>query len=127
MPLSKDKKTVAIDFDGVIHRYSKGWYDGTAYDDAMPGAISAIKKLMEEYTVYVFTTRDLAQVQDWFGRYGQQIPTQIIKPEEKYWTTRGVLGLANHKVIAYVWVDDRALRFTGDWADTMRQLRSILR
>ena len=38
--------TIAIDFDGVIHQYSKGFQGlDNAYDPPMPGAISSLQKL----------------------------------------------------------------------------------
>ena len=44
----KELKNMAIDFDGVIHNFDKGWYDGTCYGDPLPGSIEAIKKLSKE-------------------------------------------------------------------------------
>ena len=32
---------IAIDFDGVIHTFDKGWNDGTCYGDPIPGSIEA--------------------------------------------------------------------------------------
>ena len=32
----KEGHAVAFDFDGVIHRYSKGWQDGSIYDEPFP-------------------------------------------------------------------------------------------
>jgi hypothetical protein len=125
MPLDK-RQTIAIDFDGVIHAYTKGWHDGTAYDPPMKDAIKYIKMLMEEFTVYVFSTRDPAQIQDWFGRYGEQIPTQIIDSEQTFWATVGVLGIARHKVVAYVWLDDRALRFEGKWERAYMSIKNLI-
>ena len=39
-----DLKNIAIDFDGVIHNFDKGWYDGTCYGEPLPGSLEAIKK-----------------------------------------------------------------------------------
>ena len=39
-------KSQAVDFDGVIHKYSKGWVGGAIYDKPMPGAL----EIMEELT-----------------------------------------------------------------------------
>ena len=48
---------IAIDFDGVIHGNSKGFYDGTVYDKPIPGAIEAIKFLSKKYTIVIFTAK----------------------------------------------------------------------
>lgn len=124
--MAKDRQTIALDFDGVIHKYSKGWHDGSAYDPPMDGAIEHIKKLMEQYTVYVFSTREPVQIQDWFGRYGEQIPTQIIPADQQFWVTPNVLGIARHKVVAFVWVDDRALRYEGNWDKTYTSITALI-
>jgi len=33
--MRNERKTICFDFDGVIHRYSKGWQEGKAYDPPM--------------------------------------------------------------------------------------------
>lgn len=48
--------TVAVDFDGVIHTYRKGWHDGTIYDEPIPGAFDALQALMRDHAVFVHTT-----------------------------------------------------------------------
>lgn len=84
-----------IDFDGVIHRYSKGWHDGTAYDPPMPGAQGAINVLMQQgREVVVFSTRDADQIHEWLRKWG-------FPP----------LRVTNVKEPAQFILDDRALRF----------------
>ena len=56
--------TVAVDFDGVIHDYKRGWQDGSIYGEFMPGAIRGLSLLMSSYAVFVHTTRNAGQKSD---------------------------------------------------------------
>jgi phosphoglycolate phosphatase-like HAD superfamily hydrolase len=97
--------TVLVDFDGVIHKYSKGWQDGTAYDEPMDGAKEALEKLTNDgYKVVIFSTRDSGQIYEWLRKY--QFP--------RYRVT-------NVKEPAVALIDDRAIRFTS-WHDATDQL-----
>lgn len=62
--------TLAVDFDGVIHAYSRGWQDGSIYDDPMPGAIEGLRALQRSYAVFIHTTRDPEQVLPWLSAHG---------------------------------------------------------
>jgi len=39
--------TVAIDFDGVLHRYSEGWKDGQIYDEPVEGSREALQAMKD--------------------------------------------------------------------------------
>jgi len=59
-------RTIAIDFDGVIHKYSKGWQDGEIYDSPVEGAIKAINQLLfDGYSVFIFSTRTPKVIKKW--------------------------------------------------------------
>jgi hypothetical protein len=89
------KKTILVDFDGVIHRYSKGWHDGTAYDEPMEGAFEALKGLEKDWRVVIFSTRESGQIATWLGEKGYPNPLEI----------------TNVKLPATAIIDDRAIRF----------------
>lgn len=38
--------TIAFDFDGVIHKYRKGWQDGSVYDSLNFNILCMIKELL---------------------------------------------------------------------------------
>ena len=111
-------KTIAIDFDGVIHQYSKGYADGTAYDFPVDGAFNAIKQLMKwGFAVYIFSTRNEQQIQDWFAIHHFGVTTQIIQ-DQVFWETPDVLGISKRKIPAIAYIDDRGIRFTN-WKDIL--------
>lgn len=96
------KPTLLVDFDGVIHHYSKGWHDGTAYDGPMPGALEALMALTERgYEVVIFSTRDAQQIRDWFLKH--RFP---------------IFRVTNVKEPALAIIDDRAIEFRS-WEQTL--------
>jgi len=102
------KNTIAIDFDGVIHRYSKRWQGmGNAYDPPMEGVVDAIKRLKEEgYRLVVFSSRSVPVIEEWLKKYDL----------DSYFAE-----ITNTKVPAKVYIDDRAYHFTN-WDKTMEDL-----
>lgn len=97
--MAETLKTLAIDFDGVLHKYSRGWLDGSIYDPPMAGAVEAIKVLEKKYNLVVFTSRqNLAEVEEWLEHHFNGW-----KPE-----------VTNRKPIAFRYIDDRGIKFT-DW------------
>jgi len=101
------KKTICIDFDGVIHRYSKGWMEGKIYDEPVDGAIEAIKLLQKDFEIVVLTARSSlgekrnVLIRKWLKSHGLDVKITNIKPP----------------AIAYL--DDRAIRFQGNWQDML--------
>jgi hypothetical protein len=116
-------KTVAIDFDGVIHRYSKGWQDGSAYDPPMENAKFSLSVLINAgHPVVIFSTRDPVQIQAWFETHMPEFRTQILEPHERFWNAVGIIGITRHKPAAYIYIDDRALHFQT-WDLALAELR----
>lgn len=103
----KRRPTIAIDFDGVLHAYSKGWLDGSCYDDPNDGTAAALRELRLRYRLVVLTARhDLDAVRTWLLKHG------LLHFFE---------DITNRKPAAAVYLDDRALKFTS-WAAALDEI-----
>ena len=97
-------KKLCLDFDGVIHQYSKGWNDGTIYDPPMPNAIEIMKKLATQYELIIFTTRkEHYKIIEWLQKYGYEYPIQI----------------TSYKIQAQAYIGKWNCRFRGDWSEIL--------
>lgn len=108
---AREVSTVAVDFDGVLHTYERGWADGTIYGDWVPGSEDALRALMQRYAVAIVTTRGISQVATWLRERG--FPVRV-GHDGPFWREQGVLLITNRKVTAVAYIDDRAVTFT-DW------------
>lgn len=114
-------RAIAVDFDGVIHEYSKGWHDGTIYDSPKTGAIEGLKLLQEKYAVFIHTTRDIAAVANYLSDYG--LSCTILEPET-FWNDQARILVTNKKYPAIAYIDDRAFHFT-DWNSVLMQFVDV--
>lgn len=119
-------QTVAVDFDGVIHAYSKGWHDGTIYDEPVPGAFDALRSLMERYAVFVHTTRDAAQVGRWIKRRSSIECEWFtdLRNLPQFWNHQDSLLITPVKLPAIAYIDDRGIRFEN-WGQALADLAAV--
>ena len=113
---SKDptgKRTVCIDFDGVVHKYSKGYYDGTIYDVPTQGVKEALKFLSEHYKLVLFTARIVV------FENGLEDTIRWLKKYDLY---RYFSDITATKIPAIAYIDDNAIKFKGDWKETILEL-----
>lgn len=121
-------QTIAVDFDGVLHSYERGWADGSIYGDWKPGAVAALSQLTQQYAVFIHTTRSARQVARWIEQssgYAFECTTHLPRTwygrRKPFWNTQGLLLVTDRKLPAIAYIDDRAVRFE-DWWQSLRAL-----
>lgn len=104
------RKTIMIDLDGVLNNYTK--YEENYIPDIKEGAKEFIEKLYNSnnYELVLFTTRNEKLANDWLKKekldvYFKEV-TNIKKP-------------------AYLYVDDRAVKFEGNYEDTLQDIEKF--
>jgi hypothetical protein len=120
-------KTIAFDFDNVIHKYRKGWHTGDIYDELDSEILSLIRSLLDDgYYVFIMSTRSRFQIKRHFDRLNtiydfeldmnfdtNEIPFRYrtFSPFRKFWNKQGICGICNHKAVFDVLIDDRAITY----------------
>lgn len=107
-------KTIAVDFDGTLHPYTRGW-TGSEPDDEppFPGAEAFLLGLLRDgYDIAIFSCRadhldgELGIIR-WLNKHMR--PIFLAMRDDKRVTVTHV------KPPAVAYVDDRAVVFTGDY------------
>jgi hydroxymethylpyrimidine pyrophosphatase-like HAD family hydrolase len=111
-----DHKTICIDLDGTLARYDQ-WRGVDHFGDPIPGGKEALSELRRlGWTIIIYTTRgDRDKTRQFLEDH--DIPFDYINENPN----QPVDGL-DGKLIADVYVDDRAVQFNGDWQDALRQV-----
>ena len=104
------KKTILIDLDGVLNNYN-GFQENNI-PQIKEGVEEFLQKLYisDEYEIVLFTTRNLLLVSKWL------IENNI----DKYFK-----DITNVKLPAYIYIDDRAIQFNGDFEKLYDEIKDF--
>jgi hypothetical protein len=108
------KKSIVLDFDGVLHSYtSKFRFPWIIPDPPVDGAMQFLQEAVKTLTVRIFSTRSsnergLKAMQDWILRWG------VEQCGEDFKATFKKLKFPNGgKPQGHLYIDDRGLQFNG--------------
>ena len=103
-------KTVCLDFDGVFNDYS-GWKGKDNLGEPKEGIKEFLAELNRKFDkIIIETTRERLEVAVWLKRH--ELGSYIINIYDK-------------KPIATVYIDDRAIKFNGNFKETLNELNSF--
>ncbi len=127
--MSDFKPTLAIDFDGVIHSYERGWQGGDIYGTVVPGFFDWAERAALTFKIVIYSSRSkdvamrdamsewlFSRYRDWrAAEYASGAPRDVAKFE-----------FAHEKPAAWLTIDDRAIQFNGAWADPQLTVEAML-
>lgn len=105
----RHRKTICVDFDGVIHSYASGWKGPTVLPDPpVEGAIEWLTRVAERFDLAIASVRNgqpgaIEAMRAWLSRHG--LPAHVLER----------VRFPLHKPPAEVYIDDRAYRFEGSF------------
>jgi hypothetical protein len=113
------KKTIAVDFDGVINSYKSGWQGPNETDEPVLNAAEGISGLWNRGNkIIIFSTR--ANTHE-----GTDTIREYIRRHTENDLLANSIEITDKKPIADVYIDDRAIPFTGDWEETLKQIETF--
>ena len=112
-----EEKNIAIDFDGVIHNFNKGWHDGV-YGKPLKGSLNAIKKLSKKYKIIIFSSKVRSDRPLVNNKSGLQLVDEWLS---KHGFSDYISEVTSEKPRANYYVDDKAVKFVN-WKNTLEEI-----
>lgn len=127
------KPTLCLDFDGVIHKYSKGWQSGHIYDTVMPGFFEWLVETHTVFKIVIYSSRSKdermrAEMANWLNfQAGRWLEGGHATTTTAYlYAILRHIEYAHEKPAAYLTIDDRAMTFNGDWLDCQWEAANLM-
>lgn len=115
----QNNNTIAIDFDGVIHQNSKGFHDGTIYDNPVEKTLESlliIKQMGYEIVIYTCKANPDRPLVD--KKTGIQLIWEWL---DKHNMANMIKDVVWGKPWAKVYIDDKGYRFLT-WEECLKFL-----
>lgn len=124
------KLALCIDFDGVIHEYTSPWIAAHVIsDNVVPGFFEWADEAAQHFTLVIYSARSSDPV-------ARRAIAEWLAVQRNKWESSGgrsptgipaTFQFADKKPKAFLYIDDRALRFDGDWSklpvDSLRRFK----
>jgi len=116
-----ETKNIAIDFDGVIHKCSRGFYDGSIYDDPVEGVHESLQIISKRFNIIVFTAKAREDRPKLNGKTGKELVWEWLK---KHNLDLFVSEVTAEKPRAVAYIDDKAIKFIS-WEQALKSTFEI--
>jgi len=109
------KPIICVDFDGCVHSYERGWQGGEIYGTVVPGFFEWVERVRDRFKIVIYSSRSKEEA-------GVVAMHLWLSEQYRLWlqsTSAAVMDtfeFAHEKPPAWLTVDDRCVRFDGDWA-----------
>jgi len=109
------KPIICVDFDGCVHSYERGWQGGEIYGTVVPGFFEWVERVRDRFKIVIYSSRSKEEA-------GVVAMDLWLSEQYRLWlqsTSAAVMDtfeFAHEKPPAWLTVDDRCVRFDGDWA-----------
>jgi hypothetical protein len=114
-----ETKQIGIDFDGVIHKNSKGFYDGTVYDVPIEGVREALQLISTKYEIIVYSAKARKDRMLINEKTGKQLIEEWL---EKHDLMKYIKEVTSEKPRAVCYIDDKAVEF-NDWSSCFEKMK----
>ena len=116
-----ETRNIGIDFDGVIHKCSKGFYDGTIYDGPIEGSYEALRNISEKYDIILYTTKAKPDRGLVNGKNGIELVWDWLRKNQM---DKFITKVTSEKPRAVAYIDDKAIKFE-DWEQTIKDVNAL--
>ena len=104
------KRTILIDLDGVLNEYN-GKFDENTIPPIKKGAKQFLEALSKDFEIKLFTTRNKILATKWL--VANKIDGLFV-------------DITNTKDLAWLYIDDRCLKFDGDYSLLQEQISNFM-
>lgn len=116
-----NKPILCLDFDGVLHSYTSPWAGADVVPDPpVKGSIEFLALAIRYFEVQIYSSRShqpggISAMREWLRHW--LIKSHATVSIDDVNRIEDQVKFPTEKPPAMVTIDDRALRFTGEWGD----------